>query len=168
MIKPIEKKSLELDEQLHFQQVLFVVRTIGLLLLIAGLLAALAGVLGGNGPLAQAHASAGPLQATWPRFSRYQMPTRFEFEVDTAAIPGDTFDVTFDGEHARKFSFEDILPQPKEVAAADGRVRYTFNVAPGERQLVILQGQPETMGWLSGTVAFANRPPLPIDSFVYP
>lgn len=168
MAKQAGTRSLELEQHLHLQQAMQVVRRIGLLLLVIALAAALAGVLGGNGPLAQSQANAGPLDVTWPRFSRYQMPTRFELEVDTAAIAGDTFDITFDGEHARKFSFEEILPQPKEVAVADGRVRYTFNVAPGERQLVILQGQPETVGRLSGTIAVTGRPPLPIDSFVYP
>jgi len=168
MAKQAGTRSLEIEQHLHLQQAMHVARRIGLLLLAIGLLAALAGALGGNGPLAQASAGAGPLEATYPRFSRYQMPTRFELEVDTAAIAGDTFDITFAGEHARKFSFEDILPQPKEVAAADGRVRYTFNVAPGERQLIVLQGQPETIGWLSGTVSIAGRPPLPIDSFIYP
>lgn len=167
MSKPAENRTLQLDEHLGFQQMLFVVRSIGLLLLVAGLLATLAGALGGSGPLAQAHAGAGPSDATYPRFSRYQMPARFEFEVDTAAIAGDTFEVVFIGEHARKFSFEEVLPQPAEVAVADGRVRYTFNVAPGERQLVVVQGQPETIGWLSGTASVAGQP-LSIDTFVYP
>lgn len=168
MTRQAEHPSLQLDQHLRFQQVLHVARCIGVLLLLAVLLTALAGGLGGNGPLAQARAGGGAFDARYPRFARYQMPVRFELEVDSAAIPGGTFELVFDGEHARGFSFEQVLPQPTRVAAADDRIHFTFQAAPGERQLVVLQGQPETIGWLSGTVSVAGQPRLRIDSFVYP
>lgn len=160
--------GLQLDQHPGFQRTMMVVRYVGMVLLLVAGLAALAGLFGGDGPMAQASAGSGPVDARYPRFTRYLMPTRYEFEVDTAAIAGDSYDIVFDGDHARDFSFEDVLPQPREVAAADDQVRYTFKVEPGERQLVVIQGQPEAIGQLSGTVAIAGQPPLRIDGFVYP
>lgn len=160
--------SLQLDEHLHFQHMLQILRRIGTLLLSVILLAALAGAFGGNGLLARVQADAGALAADHPRFARYQMPTRLEFTVDTAALGGDTFELSIEGDYAREFSFEQIHPQPKDVAIADDQIRYTFNAGAGERQLVVIQGQPETMGWLSGAVSVAGQPPLRIDSFIYP
>ena len=160
---------LQIEQHLDFQRTMFRLRRVGVLVLLAGVLAALAGLLGGMGPFAEGHAESGPTSATWPRFTRYQMPTRLVFEADTAAITGsDTFDVVIEGDHARAFSFEEVLPQPREVAVADDRVRYTFKVEPGTRQQVLLQGQPETIGRLAGTASVAGGPPLRIDSFVYP
>lgn len=167
-VKPVKSSTLQLDEHLAFQQRMFVVRCIGMLLLAACMLAALTGLLGGNGPLAQGQVANGSGEVRYPRFTRYQMPTRYEFEVDTAAVGADTFDIVFEGDHAREFSFEEFLPEPDSVAAADDRVRYTFKVEPGVRQLVVLQGQPESMGRLSGTAAIAGGAPMRIDSFVYP
>ena len=163
-----QRRSLQLDEHLHFQHVLQVLRRVGTLLLSVILLAALAGAFGGNGPLARIQTDAGALEADHPRFARYQMPTRLEFMVDTATLRGDTFELSIEGEYARQFSFEQIHPQPKEVVIADDRIRYTFHTGPGERQLVVVQGQPETMGWLAGAVSIPGHPPLRIDSFVYP
>jgi hypothetical protein len=167
-VEPVDSPTLQLEEHLAFQQRMFVVRCVGMLLLVACVLAALAGLLGGNGPLAQGHVESGPAQVRYPRFTRYQMPTRYEFEVDTAAVGTDTFDIVFEGEHAREFTFEEFLPEPDGVTAADDRVRYTFKVEPGVRQLVVVQGQPESMGSLSGTASIAGGAPMRIDSFVYP
>jgi len=167
-VKPVKSSTLQLDEHLAFQQKIFAVRCIGMLLLAACLLAALAGLFGGGGPFAQSHEASGPAEVRYPRFTRYQMPNRFEIEVDTAAIGGDTFDVVFEGDHARGFSFEEVLPEPDAVAVADDRVRYTFKAEPGVRQRVVVRGQPERMGRLSGTAAVAGGAPMRIDSFVYP
>lgn len=167
-MKPVKSSTLQIDEHLDFQQRMFVARCIGMLLLVACVIAALAGLLGGNGPLAQGHVANGPGEVRYPRFTRYQMPTRFEFEVDTAAVGADTFDIVFEGEHAREFTFEESMPEPDSVTAADDRIRYTFKVEPGVRQQVVLQGQPESMGRLSGTAAVAGGAPMRIDSFVYP
>lgn len=169
MSRPRKSQGLDLDQQLDFQRHMFAVRRVGVALLSAGVLATLAGLLGGKGPLASGHAGTGAFSATWPRFSRYQMPDRLAFEIDTAALPaGDTFELVIAGDHVRDFSFEYALPQPQEVAVADDRIHYTFKVEPGARQQVLLQGQPETIGRLSGTASVAGATPLRIDSFVYP
>ncbi|MGQ4582062.1 hypothetical protein [Lysobacter sp. F60174L2] len=166
--RPARPGSLQLDEHLHFQHMLQVLRRIGTLVLSIILLAALAGLFGGNGPFARIQSDAGALEADHPRFARYQMPTRLAFVVDRAAVRGDTFELSIEGDYAREFSFEQIHPQPEEVVIADDRIRYTFNAGPGERQLVVIQGQPETMGWLAGAVSVPGQPPLRIDSFIYP
>ncbi|MGH8073784.1 MAG: hypothetical protein ACREO4_06895 [Lysobacter sp.] len=163
-----QRGSLQLDEHLHFQRMLQMLRRLGTLLLSVILLLALVGVFGGNGLLARVQADAGALATDHPRFSRYQMPTRLEFTVDTAVLSGDTFELSIEGDYAREFSIEQIHPQPKDVAIADDRIRYTFNAGPGQRQLVVIQGQPETMGQLAGAVSVPGHPPLRIDSFIYP
>ncbi|MGQ4660704.1 hypothetical protein [Lysobacter sp. F6437] len=163
-----QRGSLQLDEHLHFQHILQMLRRAGTLLLTIILLLALVGAFGGNGLLARVQTDVGALAADHPRFARYQMPTRLTFTVDTAALSGDTFELSIDGDYAHDFSFEQIHPQPKDVAIADDRIRYTFNAGPGEQQLVVIQGQPETMGWLTGAASVAGQPPLRIDSFIYP
>jgi hypothetical protein len=160
--------GLQIDQHLSFQRRLFLVRRVGFVLLLAGLIATVLGLLGGTGPMAEGHARTGPVEADWPRFTRFQMPVRLDFAVETIVVEADTFDVVIAGDLARDFSFEDILPQPEEVALADDRVRYTFKVEPGTRQRVVIQGQPETIGRMRGTAAIAGQPPLRIDSFVYP
>ena len=163
-----DKRSLQLDEHLHFQRVFHVLRTIGMLLLLAGILAALAGVFGGGGPMSQAHATSGALDASYPRFARAESPARIEFELPTASVDGDTLELVLEGDHVREFDVELIVPEPREAAAAGNRVRYTFDVAPGKRQLIRFKGRPQTLGRLSGTATVAVQPALRIDSFVYP
>ncbi|GAB2628872.1 hypothetical protein [Novilysobacter erysipheiresistens] len=163
-----DKRSLQLDEHLEFQRLLHVLRTIGMLVLLAGIVAALAGVFGGGGPMSQAHATGGALDASYPRFARFQSPALIAFELPTAAVGGDSFELVLEGDHVREFDVEHIVPEPREVAAAGHRVRYTFDVAPGERQLVRIKGRPQTIGRVSGTAAIGGQPPLRIDSFVYP
>lgn len=167
-VKPVRSSTLQLDEHLHFQQLLFVVRCIGALLLVVGLLAALAGAFGASGPLAEARAQAGAATADYPRFARYQAPARMDFGIATAAVGGETFELVLEGEHARDFHIEQVLPEPQEVAVADDRIRYTFAVEPGRRQHVTIAGQAEAIGTLSGTATVAGEPPMRIDSFVYP
>lgn len=167
-VKPDPHPSLQLDEQLHFQRVLSVARFIGMLLLVAGIIASIAGVFGASGPLARTRAQAGAASADYPRFARYHAPARFEFELDSAAITGDTFELVIAGEHVRNFRVEQVQPQPQDVVAADDRIHYTFAVAPGQRQYVAIAGQPETVGTLSGTATLADEPPLRLESFVYP
>ena len=139
-----------------------------MLLLLVGIVAALAGVFGGGGPLSQAQATSGALEASYPRFARRQSPARIEVELPTTAVAGDTFELVIEGDHVRDFDFEQIVPEPSAMAAAEHRLRYTFDVAPGERQVVSFKGRPQTIGTLSGTATVAGQPPLRIDSFVYP
>jgi hypothetical protein len=167
-VKPVPHPSLQLDEHLRFQQVLFTVRFVGMLLLVAGVLAALAGLFGASGPLARGQERAGAAMAERPRFARYHAPTRFEFELASTAVDGDSFELVLEGEHVRQFRIEQVTPQPQEVVASGDRIHFTFAAAPGERQYVIVAGQPETIGMLAGTATLAGEPPLPIDSFVYP
>lgn len=160
--------ALELEQHLVFQRRLLWVRRTGNVLLIAGLLAALAGAFGAGGPLSQTGATAEAVEARFPRFARYRGPARLEVEVRTPAVAGDTFSLAIGGEHARQFTIERITPEPERMASTDGGIELTFAVAPGEFQRVTLEGQPESMGSMSGTVAVDGRPPLPIETFVYP
>ena len=167
MSKP-DKSSLQLDQHLDFQRLLHVVRSVGMLLLLAGVVAALAGVFGGGGAVSQAQARSGALQASYPRFARYQSPTRIAFQLPTSAIAGDTFELVLEGDHVRDFDFEQVVPEPSAMAATDDRLSYTFDVAAGDTQSVSFKGRPQTFGTLSGTATLPGQPPLEIDSFVYP
>ncbi|WP_149193151.1 hypothetical protein [Luteimonas suaedae] len=160
--------TLQLDQHLRFQHRLLLARRVGIVLLVIGLLAALAGVFGAGGPVSQATAAAGGLEVRFPRFARYQGPVRLEIEAPTPADAADTLSLTIAGDHARHFSIERITPEPERMAATDGGIVFTFAVVPGDRRAITLEGRPEAMGSLSGTVTLDGRAPLPIATFVYP
>lgn len=167
-MEPVRSSSLQLDEHLRFQQLLFGARRTGMALLAIVVVAALAGLFGDGGPLARKQAGAGAATVDYPRYARYHAPALLEFEVATASVQGDSFELVLGGAYVSDFSVEQVTPQPREVSATDSGIHYTFAVAPGERQHVTLAGQPEAIGRLAGTATLAGEPPLRIDSFVHP
>ena len=159
-------RSLEIHERPAIQRRIELAQRIGLGVLALMLVAALLGLFGLGGPLSDARATQGNDEVTYPRFARYLAPTQLEVAVDRATA--DTVTLVLQGDHARHFHVEDILPQPVHEATTGDATVYTFAAVPGRPHRIRLSGQMESVGHADGTVRIDDGRAIPIDTFVYP
>lgn len=159
-------RSLEIQEHLPTQRRIKAAQRIGASILLLMLLAALAGLFGRGGPMADARATQGPLEVTAPRFARYLAPTRIEVRIDRA--PGDSVTVALQGELADAFHARTIEPRPDRVATTGDATVYRFVAVPGRPHRMRFDGQMETIGPVAGSVRVEGGPAVETDTFVYP
>lgn len=159
-------RSLEVQEHPATARRIKAAQRIGVLLLVLLLLAAILGLFGLGGPLAQARVTQGTIEVTYPRFARHLAPTAIEVEVARAA--DDTVTLTVHGELADAFHAETIVPRPEQVVTAGDATAYRFAAVPGQPHRVRFDGQMETIGPVAGAMHVDDGPAIALDTFVYP
>lgn len=162
-----EKQGLQIDEALDFQRHLRVAQHVGWVVLIAIVAGGIAGLLGGGGPLADRTVRSGALQATYPAYARANAPLTLEFEVDPAPAGGPVT-LVMDGDLAGRLMLEHFAPQPSATRAGDHRLELDFDTVDAAVRRIRIEGRVLRPGRLTGGVALADQPRLPVRSFVYP
>lgn len=160
------ERSLEIREHPAMARRIKAAQRIGVLLLVMLLVAALLGLFGLGGPLAQARVTQGAIEVTYPRFARHLAPTAIEVAV--ARVAGDTVTLTVRGELAGAFHADTILPRPDQVATTGDETVYRFAAVPGQSHRIRFDGQMEAIGPVAGAMRVDDGPAIALDVFVYP
>lgn len=125
MPPPNPANGLPTQEDKAVQERVWVVQRVAWALMLALLVAALAGLTGGGGPLTRATAETGEATIDYPRIARWQAAE--EMKVTFTGLRGEA-QVTLPEDFIEIYTVEAITPQPREVAAIAGGQRYTFDL----------------------------------------
>jgi hypothetical protein len=160
-------EGLEIDQDLRFQQRMWVLQRLGWSVMACIILAALVGLLG-SGPLASRTLDSPQrgFRLEYQRFLRHRVPTRLLLQVKSK--PPEELRVWYDRTLIEHFIVTQIVPAPTRVEVNAERLTYIFRVAGQEEpSLITFSLEPETFGSHSGRVGI-EYDSLYFQQFVYP
>lgn len=165
--------SLQIEQDLKFQQRDWRLQRAGWALMALILLLA-AGGLFGRGPLA--HASAGDaasgLTIRYERIERRHADSSVRIEVAAPAAPAnEPLRLIVDSTWLENAGVQQILPAPSTTQIAGSRVVYLFersDAGDGAPTRITLQLQPEAFGRIHGRIGLQDGPQLELTQFVLP
>jgi hypothetical protein len=143
--------TLELAEDLAFQQRQWRASQMLWLLLVATMIATVLGVFG-NGVLSRARAGAaqGSLQVEYERIVRFGASVRLVVHADPR--PDGSVQFTIDRSLLDAFRVQDVTPQPSAAALVDGGVEYRFEANTSAPSAIVFEMQPaarwSVQGWI--------------------
>jgi hypothetical protein len=149
-------RTLEIEEDLQFQQKEYFFQRIGVALLFVFVLAALLGFTGMGGPMSRGEAGerGGPLYVEYERFVRRGGLSTVKLHLHTA--PGDVrFWVA--APYFERVRIESVAPPPELVAVETSRHVYTIRAASPD-VTVTLKVEHETAGMLGAEVGLVDGP----------
>ncbi len=169
---PVIKRigDLEIPEDLPHQRREWAVERFGWAIMVAIVVAALAGLLG-SGPLS--HDIAGqPDSALWVEYDRYarsQAPSEYLVHIKPEQVSGGKVRLSLNRDFFEHVEMQSVVPEPDSVEARDGRLTYVFN-APDANQpaTVIYRFKASSFGGLLLTMSLADGPQLSFRQFFYP
>jgi hypothetical protein len=163
--------DLETKPYIQFQQKTWAVQRVAWMVLLAILVAALLGLFGGTGPLAQASISDADdtLRIHYNRFSQYLSPIDLHIEVDVPEGAGDTLHFWIDRQYLDGFIVQNITPEPDKIEATPDRLIYEFPLAESNGTIIItLHVRHDQIGVLQGRMGLEDGATLEFTQFVYP
>jgi len=168
--EPKRKGSIEIGEDLEFQQRSWTVQRIGWVVMMLIVAAALAGVFGG-GPVSNARAGdANLLSVDYQRFARLESPEKITFNVGRAAAGGSSsVDLWIDRGWLAKHDINAIVPEPSDTRVTQDRVIYRFDVdSAGIPSRIEFDLETKAMGRLKGRAGIAGRNSVSFNQLAYP
>ena len=161
-------EGLEIDQDLCFQQRMWILQRLGWGVMACLILAALMGLLG-SGPLASRTLDSPQrrFRLEYQRFLRHRAPTRLLLQVKSNLR--EEVQVWYDRTLIEHFIIKQIVPLPTRVEVNAERLTYIFRVTDQKEPLLIIFSlEPETFGSLSGRVGIEHDDSLYFQQFVYP
>jgi len=157
------------DEDISFQRRQWQVERTGWVAMLLVIIAAVAGVFGGEGPIARATASdsTGSTEVRYARFARYAAPTALE--VNVAASSSRTLRLSVSDSYLDAMKIRTITPPPTSTSIADRQHVLVFDrsASPGSTTIRI-ELQPTSMGRHPGWIAVDDAAPVSFAHFIYP
>jgi len=147
------------SQDITFQRREWRVQRIGWVLLTLFIAAALAGLLGGRGPLVKASARApgGTLAVEYDRFVRQEAETTISVQARSADAASDELRVWILRPYLDAVTITSITPEPERVVLDEPRATYVFRVSPGTGTSVVrFELQVRTVGRLSGAMGLVG------------
>lgn len=163
---PAPAPPLELESHPAFERRFHRFQRFGWLALLALVVAAMLGVLGTRGPLADTVAAGEGLRVDYPRWARYDSDLVIRAEVE--AVAGETFVLEFAGPWRQALRIEDIVPQPRHMAADARALVLEFEATGGGVQQVELHALPTAPGRMQASLGLRGRAPAQLRAMVWP
>ncbi len=139
-----QKAGLDIDQSVASQKREWIFQRIGWLALFLFLAAAVLGLLGGLGPLANARTSSGTLAVEYSRFERFGAPV--EMQVTVGPTGDDRLRLRVDRRLTETYTVQQVHPQPDSVRVTNGAYVYTFSALPDESSRITFNLQPDKLG----------------------
>lgn len=164
MAVPLQYEGLQIEEDMRWQQVAWRLQRIGWVGFVVIVLLAIVGLLG-PGWLGSKTATAGDVHVAYDRFVHRSAAVAFEV---TVPAEGGQAEVWLEREYASAMGIERAVPEPKEVALDDERVRYIFTAAEGARSVSVrFDFKPGKIGRVSGAIG-SGQAHVDLWHIVYP
>jgi hypothetical protein len=164
--KPGSIADLTDEDNRRFQERTWMVERAGWLVMLAIVVAALAGVFSG-GPLSDVEATApGGTTVFYQRFNRHMAPSKIRVRLPASGEPAR---LEMSRSLLDAFDIEYIQPMPaRSVTTPDGIV-FEFDAAPSPTKAAIaLSLTAHRIGIVSGTIGLAGHASIPITQIIYP
>ncbi|HVE90377.1 MAG TPA: hypothetical protein VNA44_11840 [Burkholderiaceae bacterium] len=160
--------SLQIEDHQDFQRRQWRAERIGWMAMALLIVAAVAGLLGGGGVLADASSASadGRSRVEYQRFARKGSTTTLEI---IAASGERELRIRIDERYLSAMSLRTITPPPLATVLSERSYTFSFNRAPGAIDTRIkLHLEPDSAGSLEGTVTIDDAAPLRIRHFIFP
>jgi hypothetical protein len=105
-------------------------------LMVLILAAVIAGLTGKGGPLASGTIKTEGGEIQYPRISRWQSSESLEIRL--APTTSGEVELIVSPSFARAFAIDSITPEPKEAASTAAGFTFTFDSAPPEERLIVM------------------------------
>ena len=162
--------GLEIDDDPAFAERSWRWQRVGWVVVLAVLIAALAGLLGA-GPLGHRNARVpGQLRVEYQRFARYEAPQTLTVRIEPAATRADEVRLWLDRHYLEGTRLEAVTPSPIRVEAAADRLVYVFALSqPGEPATIVFRMQSEQIGRIAGRLGLVGgEGAVAFSQLVYP
>ncbi len=169
--KTASSRTVDIGEDLEFQQRSWKVQRIGWIVMLLIVIAALLGLFG-RGPLSSAHVgeSGAALSADYERFVRLEAPQQLTLYVGAEAVrPDSTAQIWLDREWLAGTEVKAISPEPAATVAGAERNTYTFRVDPSSLPArLTFELQSHSLGPITGRLGVSSGPSYTFSQFSYP
>ena len=158
------------DEDLQFQRRQWRIERFGWSVMVVIIVAALAGVFGGGGLIADTTASdsAGSTEILYARFARYASPTTLDVNV-AASASGRPILVRVTDKYLNTMKVRAITPPPTSTVIADQQHVFVFErSAPSASATIRFELEPAAMGRHQGWITVDEAAPISFAQFIYP
>lgn len=161
--------SLQVDQDLTYQERTWTVERIGWAIMLLLVLAGASGLFGG-GPLSQATAGeqGGALWVEYPRFARLKAPTELRLHVGSESVAGDTARVWLDQRYLDSARVEQVSPEPDQVVVGADRLEYVFAAASEQPATLTFFLEPEHVGRHAGRIGIVDGPTVEFSQIIWP
>ena len=159
-----------LDSELPFQRKQWRIEHIGWIAMAGLMLYALAGGLGGGGPLSTAEvvAADGSVRVRYERFARQQTPNSVEISL-TQAPDGSPTRLYVSDSYLSSMMVRSMVPGPDAVTLADRGYAWVFKRPSGVvNNKIELHLEPQQIGTVEGWLVINDGQRLAIKQFVLP
>lgn len=162
------KSGLQVKDHRGWQERFWTAQRIGWALMALIVLAALLGATGKGGWWANARVQLPGATIEYPRISRWQ--SNEQFTVRLAPATSGLVELELSSPFIERFMIEAIEPEPLTVRATGGGHRYTFDIAAGEGEKVIVFAVRSEHPFLARpvTVRIGDGPPARMTLTVLP
>lgn len=170
MSEPHRVGTLEISEDLSFQEREWKVQRLAWLVMLVVIILALLGLFS-TGPLSSTHQQSedGSLQIDYQRFVRHDGRTTFSASVDGEHATNGEIEVWITTDYLERVNLQSINPQPDEVRDdGDRRIMVFLTDDPSADLSVALSIRPQEMWRLSGEVGVVDGPSVSFSQFSYP
>lgn len=164
-MSPTKSHRLEVGEDPVFQEFSWKAQRVGFIAMLLFVAAAVLGVFGAGGPLAQSVVRTNGLQIDYERFVRFDTSTTIKIYLP--AKTGDMIAVEIGRSFADAVRIDRIVPPPRSISANPKSDVYAFDPASGSRALVTIAYAPSRVGQLDGAIR-VNGHTVSFDQFAYP
>lgn len=163
-------RTLALDEDMRFQHRQWRAERIGWIAMVAIILAALAGVFGGGGPLSRTSASSadGNSEVQYARLTRHTTPATLDINVASADAAG-RVRLRVSSEYLETMNVRSIVPPPISTVLGDRQYIFVFErSAAASAAKIRLELEPTALGAKNGWIAINDGAPISFAQFIYP
>lgn len=171
MAKPKKTNTIEIKEDLDFQQRSWKVQRVAWILMALISLAALLGLFG-RGPASSAHAGSDEsgLRIDYERFVRQESPGSITAHVGAPVLrPDSTVELWLDRQWLAEMELRYITPEPESTRIEADRVIYNFRVNPASAPVrVTWYLETHALGSSTGRIGAIGGPSLSFAQFAYP
>jgi len=164
------EQTLQVDQDLRFEQRWLVVERTGWALLTAILLAGVLGLFGGAGPLMRSSVGKGSaLEVDYHRFARHHTSIDMRVHLRADALPGTAVRMRVNADYLEAVQLEGLNPEPDRVEVHDEGLIYVFEQAhPGAGGTFVFHLRPLRSGAHAIRLAVEGGPERGMTQLVYP
>lgn len=161
--------SLEITQDLVYQQRTWLIQRIAWAGMLLFLLVALLGLFGSGLFSTATLDSPERLRIRYERFGRFERPMFLRIEITPSRLQTGEIQLRLDQAYMQHLSLESISPEPLQVESTSDQIIYSFAYSRSQTRVpVTFYLVPEQIGLYRGQISLDDQTQLEFRQFVYP
>lgn len=163
--------SVDRGAAIEYQRREWVAQRIGWVIMALTVLAAVLGILGDTGPLAETETEApdGSFRVQYTRIEHHHSPSVLVVTVSPKAVAGSEVRLWLDADYIANLSIESIIPEPESVEVGPDRVVHVFSVAEQDAPFdIVFNHEQDGYWWNQGRIGIEGGSVVELRQVVLP